>query len=89
MKEEVKEKVKPFEVWINSIQNGLVYILLPSTLDVGDKKINLKHTLVCVDPGKNERHNIRRDVRRLLREKYNVCVSFKEQNETIIIKNNH
>ncbi|HOG15517.1 MAG TPA: hypothetical protein PK674_02915 [Candidatus Absconditabacterales bacterium] len=82
----MKNQVNPFQVKVLSFgSDGKVNVQLPSTIEVDGEIITLKTREISVDTGKNPDHNIRRDIRKVLREKHGICVPFREQDNTIII----
>lgn len=80
----MKNQVIPFKVKALKC-DGKIQVQLPPTIEVDGKSIALKTRKISVDPGDNEWHKIRRDVRKVLREEHGICVPFREQDNTIII----
>ena len=76
------EVAEPFSVSIISEEHGKVSVELPATIST--KIIHDKIRFITVDPGRNRNHNIRRDVRRVIKE-IGLLVSFKRQDELIMI----
>lgn len=83
------ERVLPFSVKVVSIVDGMVYVLLPQSIQTKNDNEVIIHDdirIVVVDPGSNRSHNIMRDVRKTIR-KLNLLVSSKEQGDLITILN--
>ena len=64
--------------------------MLPETIEVAGEEVFLEETdrVIWVDPGKNRDHNIRRDVRRHLKnltKGFIICISYKIQDSSIIL----
>ncbi len=86
MNEQLKG-VQPFYVEVVDKKDGKIIVQMPESLFLGGNKMCLDccSKRLLVDPGKNSQHNIRRDVRAMLRQE-GIVVTFKQQEKTILIR---
>jgi len=85
--EKIEEKfeVSPFKIRVVSENRNMVLVEIPEAIVVNGKQENLTKRHLLVDQGRNPLHNIRRDVRAYLRKEEGILISFKRQDEIIII----
>jgi hypothetical protein len=87
---EVSYHVEPFSVQVlgkkdEEMCKQTVFVQLPESIVINGKRffIPTKKRKQLANVGRNIEHNIRRDVRRFLREEFWIIVPFRTQYETI------